>query len=116
MKVAFTVPGPLVSANRASRVVNNRAVKSAEKRRDEARVASLALAARVQQDWKQPAYSSMTSLAIGSRLDCDNIAKVIGDGIQGVLIANDRTVRRVLVAKMDGKPERYEVSLEEMER
>jgi Holliday junction resolvase RusA-like endonuclease len=95
--------------------VGDRSLKSASAREDQARVRSLAHAAMRygQRGWPAPPVS-VTIVAWSSRLDVDNIAKVIIDGMKGVVILNDsaRHVGRLVVEhRRDRQGERYEVSV-----
>ncbi len=94
--------------------MGDRSLKSASARDDQARVRSLAHAAVLAGGWPAPPVS-VTIVAWSSRLDVDNIAKVIIDGMKGVVILNDsaRHVGRLVVEhRRDKLGERYEVTVE----
>ena len=99
MTVEFTLPGRLTSANGVTRnvamIVNgkarSRSLKSKEAREDTARIQSIALAAKLVSGWRVPDRARITILAYNSRIDADNISKVLTDAIKGgLLIVDDR--------------------------
>lgn len=108
--VTFTIPGPVTSANRVTRRVGNKSLKSAGARTDHARIRSLAIEQRARWGLRDPA--SVIIIAWNSRLDIDNLPKVILDGLKGVLIVDDspKHLKRLLVEHWrDAGGERYEV-------
>lgn len=114
MQVAFTVHGKITSANRVTRRVGNLSLKSASARIDTARIASLATAARAVANWTMPPRAWLAIVAYNSRLDAGNVEKVIGDGIKGILIADDspRYLAMLTVEhRRDTRGERYEVTV-----
>ena len=112
----FTVPGPIVSGNRASRIVNGRAVKSAEKRRTEERVRSISFAAALKAGWVPPERAAVYIVAVNSRYDADNLVKALSDGMVPYAIVNDnpKHLRALHIrhAEKDTLGERYEIRVE----
>ena len=114
MKLRFEVPGEIPSNNRVTRNVAGRSVKSAEAREYQARVASIAKAAVLAQGWKLPAKGAKLSVdlyAFGTRLDVDNIAKCLLDGMAGVVYDNDRAIIGLFVAKFSDNKPRIEIEV-----
>ena len=113
MRLRFEVPGPIPSNNKVTRNVNGRSVKSAQARDYQARVASIAKAAALTQGWRVPLKGVGLSVylhAYGTRLDVDNIAKCVLDGMAGAVYENDSAVQTLFVGKMDG-PKRIEIEV-----
>lgn len=123
--ITFTIPGKITSANRVTRHVGNRSIKSASARTDQERIRSLAngyalLAYALGPNGNSreivvPTPASVSIVAWNSRLDADNLPKCVLDGIKGVLIVNDspKHLRRLLVEhRKDTGGERYDVSVD----
>lgn len=114
MMVSFTIPGKVTSANRVTRRVGNRSIKSASAREDHSRIYARAMTVRHAAPWVTPERAFVTIVAWNSRLDADNVCKCILDGIKGVLIVNDspKHLRRLVVEhERDKLGERYVVTV-----
>lgn len=114
--VTFTIPGKVTSANRVTRNVGGRSLKSASARDDTERIRGIAFAAKTRAGWSVPVVAALTIVAFSSRLDVGNIEKVIADAIKGGLLIvddNPKHLRRLLVEHChDDGQERYIVTVE----
>ncbi|GAC1546117.1 MAG: hypothetical protein NVS2B17_29090 [Candidatus Velthaea sp.] len=103
----FEVAGSPCSANRVTRRVGNRSVKSAAARAYQALVREAALAYEGEPT-REPCAVWIDATNV--RLDVDNIAKSILDGMAGVVYANDRQVLTLSVRRAkDAKDKRQRV-------
>ena len=113
--ITITIPGKITSANRVTRHVGGRALKSASARRDTERIRAIAWAAAQAAGWEAPEVAAIRIQAHNSRLDAGNIEKVLLDSIKGgLLIVDDRPrhLRRLLIEHhRDEIGERYEITV-----
>jgi crossover junction endodeoxyribonuclease RusA len=121
MRIAFTVPGPVVPWQRASSV-GTRRFTSTRQRGYQASVRMHALAARPRGPWlpsKAQRYRVDVEAYLPDerRRDLDNIAKTILDALNGVLYLDDSQITTLLVAThVDRERPRVEVHVVELER
>jgi Holliday junction resolvase RusA-like endonuclease len=121
MRVAFTVPGPVVPWQRASSV-GARRYTPAKQRAYQATVRLHALAARPRGPWlpskhKRYRVDVEAYLPDERRRDLDNVAKTVLDALNGVLYLDDSQVTTLLVAThIDREKPRVEVTVAEVER
>lgn len=110
----FLVMGKVASNNRVTRHFRGRAVKSEAARDYQSKVASYAIAAVAQQQWRWPAACIVRIVSFNGRVDVGNVEKVICDSLQGIAFPKDsrRFVRGVEVyADADGGEEYVEITV-----
>ena len=112
----FTIEGKPCSTNQITRRVGNKSITSREAREYKARVTELATY------WIKACRCSFFETPVkvvlrlfGVRIDIDNCAKVILDGMQGPVYANDNLVEELLIVRFpkDQYGQRIEVLVEE---
>lgn len=96
----FFVPGAPVTGNRRLVLSRGRRVNSREYAAYKARVTTLAKAAMLQYKFSTVGKADLSLVLHKSRLDIDNCAKAILDGLEGArLFENDRDVWRLTIER-----------------
>ena len=116
MRLQFEVVGKPVSNNRVVRRFGNRSVKNPQAVTYQQRIFQHAFVAVQQQGWKTPEACAVTIDAHNVRLDVDNLAKSVLDGMNAAVYGDDRCVIELLTRKLrDDGEERLVITVEHRE-
>lgn len=99
MTVTFNVPGKVASNNRVTRFGGRGAHKSPVAVSYQQRVFQHAFAAVQAMGWAKPEACMVEIEAYNVRLDVDNVAKNVLDGMNGAMYDDDKRVVRLTIAK-----------------
>ena len=114
--LTFMFVGNLTSNNRVSRRVGRRTIVNPQATLDKNKVGMLALEAKQGCGWVMPEACAVFITAFNSRKDASNIEKCIGDGMNGVVFADDSCIIDLhIVKRRDLEGERYIVQVQPRE-
>ena len=97
--LTFTFVGNITSNNRVSRRVGRRTIVNPQATLDKNKVGMLALEAKQNCGWVMPEACAVFITAYNSRKDASNIEKCIGDGMNGVVFADDSSIIDLHIVK-----------------
>ena len=111
--MTFEVPGKVASNNRVTRFDGRGARKNPQAASYQQRVFQHAFAAAQEAEWVKPEACKVEIEAYNVRLDVDNVAKNVLDGMNGAAYDDDRCVTHLTIVKyVDHDGERIIVHVE----
>jgi Holliday junction resolvase RusA-like endonuclease len=119
MKLSFTLHGKLTSNNRVSRSTSFQAkpYKSGDVKKERARIGWIVRAAMTEQRFAQVKWFKSTIISWNTRLDLDNIPKMILDCLNKLAVEDDRYhIESHQQKRWDDNGERFEVVVEAVEQ